>query len=94
MMNTKLTMVYWKSKKFWLGKLLEHDAALRAVHEGGNRKRSSSQSSIPLARNFYSGVILMSIAPGYAFHRRPCPSHGTGLPLQRDHRRALSYIRY
>jgi predicted RNase H-like HicB family nuclease len=23
-MNTKLTMVYWKSKKFWLGKLLEH----------------------------------------------------------------------
>ena len=24
MMNTKLTMVYWKSKKFWLGKLVEH----------------------------------------------------------------------
>ena len=23
-MNAKLTMVYWKSKKFWLGKLLEH----------------------------------------------------------------------
>ena len=23
MMNTKLTMVYWKSKKFWLGKLVE-----------------------------------------------------------------------
>jgi len=23
-MNTKLTMVYWKSKKFWLGKLMEH----------------------------------------------------------------------
>ena len=23
-MSTKLTMVYWKSKKFWLGKLLEH----------------------------------------------------------------------
>jgi predicted RNase H-like HicB family nuclease len=23
-MNTKLTMVYWKSKKFWLGKLVEH----------------------------------------------------------------------
>ncbi len=23
-MNTKLTMVYWKSKKFWLGKLIEH----------------------------------------------------------------------
>ena len=23
-MNTKRTMVYWKSKKFWLGKLLEH----------------------------------------------------------------------
>ena len=22
-MNTKLTMVYWKSKKFWLGKLIE-----------------------------------------------------------------------
>ena len=23
-MNTKATMVYWKSKKFWLGKLVEH----------------------------------------------------------------------
>ncbi len=23
-MNTKLTMIYWKSDKFWLGKLLEH----------------------------------------------------------------------
>ena len=23
-MNTKLTMIYWKSKKFWLGKLVEH----------------------------------------------------------------------
>jgi predicted RNase H-like HicB family nuclease len=23
MLNTKLTMVYWKSKKFWLGKLAE-----------------------------------------------------------------------
>lgn len=23
-MNTKLTMIYWKSDRFWLGKLLEH----------------------------------------------------------------------
>src|SRR3989304_1774812 len=23
-MNKKLTMIYWKSEKFWLGKLLEH----------------------------------------------------------------------
>ena len=23
MMNTKLTMVYWKAKKFWVGKLVE-----------------------------------------------------------------------
>jgi len=23
-MKTKLTLVYWKSDKFWLGKLLEH----------------------------------------------------------------------
>jgi len=23
-METKLKMVYWKSKKFWLGKLIEH----------------------------------------------------------------------
>lgn len=23
-MKTKMTMVYWKSDKFWLGKLLEH----------------------------------------------------------------------
>jgi predicted RNase H-like HicB family nuclease len=23
-MKTKLTLIYWKSKKFWLGKLLEY----------------------------------------------------------------------
>ena len=23
-MHTKLTMIYWKGEKFWLGKLLEH----------------------------------------------------------------------
>lgn len=23
-METRLTMVYWESEKFWLGKLLEH----------------------------------------------------------------------
>jgi predicted RNase H-like HicB family nuclease len=23
-MKTKMTMIYWKGKKFWLGKLLEH----------------------------------------------------------------------
>ena len=23
-MSTKMTMIYWKSDKFWLGKLLEH----------------------------------------------------------------------
>lgn len=23
-MNTKMKMIYWKSEKFWLGKLLEH----------------------------------------------------------------------
>ena len=23
-MGTKITMIYWKSDKFWLGKLLEH----------------------------------------------------------------------
>lgn len=24
MMEKKLTMIYWKSQKFWLGKLLDH----------------------------------------------------------------------
>jgi predicted RNase H-like HicB family nuclease len=23
-MNTKMTLIYWKSERFWLGKLLEH----------------------------------------------------------------------
>ncbi len=23
-MNTKMTMIYWKTEKFWVGKLLEH----------------------------------------------------------------------
>ncbi len=23
-MNSKMNMIYWKSEKFWLGKLLEH----------------------------------------------------------------------
>ncbi len=24
MVNTKMTMIYWKGDKYWLGKLLEH----------------------------------------------------------------------
>jgi predicted RNase H-like HicB family nuclease len=24
LMNTKLTLIYWKGEKFWLGKLLDH----------------------------------------------------------------------
>jgi predicted RNase H-like HicB family nuclease len=23
-MNSKITMIYWKGEKFWLGKILEH----------------------------------------------------------------------
>ena len=23
-MNTKMTMIYWKGEKYWLGKLLDH----------------------------------------------------------------------
>ena len=35
-MNTKLTLIYWKAKKFWLGKLLEHPEIMtqgRTLHE-------------------------------------------------------------
>ena len=27
-MKAKLTMVYWKSRKFWLGKVVEHPAIM------------------------------------------------------------------
>ena len=32
-MSAKMTMVYWKGDKFWLGKLLEHPEIHTWVHE-------------------------------------------------------------
>ncbi len=30
-MKPKMTMVYWKSDKFWLGKLLEHPEIMTPI---------------------------------------------------------------
>jgi predicted RNase H-like HicB family nuclease len=35
-MNKRLTLIYWKEKKFWLGKLIEHPEIMtqgRTLHE-------------------------------------------------------------
>ena len=44
-MKAKLTMVYWKSRKFWLGKLVEHPEIMtqgRTLAELGARPISGA----------------------------------------------------
>jgi len=49
-MENKLKMVYWKSKKFWLGKLLEHP---EIMSQGKNLKE--------LEENMKEAYILMTM---------------------------------
>jgi predicted RNase H-like HicB family nuclease len=64
-MNTKLTMIYWKSDRFWLGKLLEHPEIMtqgKAIEELENHcvVSLSHNPSLPQHSNVTAFVIVMS----------------------------------
>ena len=42
---SKMTLVYWKSKKFWLGKLLEHPEIMTQGRTLGNWSGTSARRS-------------------------------------------------
>ena len=49
-MKTKMTMVYWKSDKFWLGKLLEHPEIM-----------TQGESLKELEENIKDAYLLMAL---------------------------------
>jgi len=49
-MQTKMTMIYWKSDKFWLGKLLEHPEIM-----------TQGESIEKLEENIKDAYLLMAL---------------------------------
>ncbi len=49
-MNTKMNMIYWKSDKFWLGKLLEHPEIM-----------SQGETLEELEKNIREAYLLMAM---------------------------------
>jgi predicted RNase H-like HicB family nuclease len=49
-MKTKMTMIYWKSDKFWLGKLLEHPEIM-----------TQGESLEELEENIKDAYLLMAL---------------------------------
>ena len=49
-MKTKMTMIYWKSDKFWLGKLLEHPEIM-----------TQGESLEDLEENIKDAYLLMAL---------------------------------
>lgn len=49
-MQTKMTMIYWKSDKFWLGKLLEHPEIM-----------TQGESIKELEENIKDAYLLMAL---------------------------------
>ena len=49
-MKTKMTMIYWKSDKFWLGKLLEHPEIM-----------TQGESLKDLEKNIKDAYLLMAL---------------------------------
>lgn len=49
-MNTKMNMIYWKSDKFWLGKLLEHPEIM-----------SQGETLEELEKNVREAYLLMAM---------------------------------
>ena len=49
-MQTKMTMIYWKSDKFWLGKLLEHPEIM-----------TQGESIEELEENIKDAYLLMAL---------------------------------
>jgi len=50
-MNSKMNMVYWKSDKFWLGKLLEHPEIM-----------TQGETLEELEENIKDAYLLMAMA--------------------------------
>lgn len=49
-MKTKMTLIYWKSEKFWLGKLLEHPEIM-----------TQGESIKELEENIKDAYLLMAL---------------------------------
>jgi predicted RNase H-like HicB family nuclease len=49
-MKTKMTMIYWKSDKFWLGKLLDHPEIM-----------TQGESLEELEENIKDAYLLMAL---------------------------------
>ena len=49
-MKTKMTMIYWKSDKFWLGKILEHPEIM-----------TQGESLAELEENIRDAHLLMAL---------------------------------
>lgn len=49
-MKTKITMIYWKSDKFWLGKLLDHPEIM-----------TQGESLKELEENIKDAYLLMAL---------------------------------
>lgn len=49
-MKTKMTMIYWKSDKFWLGKLLDHPEIM-----------TQGESLKDLEENIKDAYLLMAL---------------------------------
>ena len=58
-MNARLTMVYWKSKKFWLGKLVEHPEIMTQ-----GRTLAELEENI---KDAYRMMVLDDVPPRYQF---------------------------
>ncbi|MCL4789361.1 MAG: type II toxin-antitoxin system HicB family antitoxin [Verrucomicrobia bacterium] len=57
-MKPKLTMIYWKSKKFWLGKLVEHPEIMTQ----GRTLRELEENM----RDAYEMMVLDEVPEGYS----------------------------
>jgi len=57
-MKAKLTMIYWKSKKFWLGRLVEHPEIMTQ----GRTLRELEENM----RDAYQMMVLDDVPEGYS----------------------------
>lgn len=58
-MKAKLTMIYWKSKKFWLGRLVEHPEIMTQ----GRTLRELEEN----LRDAYQMMVLDDVPEDHAF---------------------------
>lgn len=48
-MKTKMTMIYWKGEKYWLGKLLEHPEIMTQGETQGQLEENIKDSFLLMA---------------------------------------------